>query len=168
MSTNVLVTVLEEGRQDVVVSVDGLSDDDAAAKPTPGKWSALDCLEHLVIVEERFLGWLANGSVIDQPEPNTEKEGRLGELVTDRSHKAQAPEAAVPTGRYLTLATALADFNRARDLSIRIAQERGEALYTVGVKHPRFGDMNGVELLHVMSGHGRRHAAQIRELRTAE
>jgi uncharacterized damage-inducible protein DinB len=158
-----LVNVLEEGRQDVVASVAALSDARAAAKPAPDRWSALDCVEHLVIVEERFLGWIANGSVIDAPQPSREKESQLGAAIADRSNKVQAPEAVVPSGRYQTVAEAVEAFNRVRDLSVRIAQERGDALYAVGVKHPRFGDMNAAELLHLMSGHGRRHAAQIRE-----
>lgn len=164
MSAQALVAVLEEGRQAVVLSVAGLSDEAACTKPGPDRWSALDCLEHLIIVEDRFLGWIANGSAID-PEQSSEKETQLGKMVTDRSTKAKAPEAAAPTGRYTTLASALEAFNRARDISVRIARERGAALYSIGVKHPRFGEMNGAELLHVMSGHGRRHAAQIRELR---
>lgn len=158
-----LITVLEEGRQDVIASVAALSDEQAGAKPAPGRWSALDCLEHLVIVEERFLGWIANGSVIDAPQPSGEKAAQLEAAIVDRSHKVQAPEAVVPTGRFRGVAEAVEAFNRVRDLSVRIAQERGDALYGVGVKHPRFGEMNGAELLHLMSGHGRRHAAQIRE-----
>lgn len=158
-----LISELEAGRQDVVGSVAALSDAQAGTKPAPGRWSPLDCLEHLVIVEERFLGWIANGSVIDAPQPSREKESELGAAIVDRSNKAQAPEAVVPSGRYQTVAEAVDAFNRVRDLSVRIAQERGDALYAVGVKHPRFGEMNGAELLHLMSGHGRRHAAQIRE-----
>jgi len=165
--SNVLVAVLEEGRQDVVVSVLGLSDAEAATKPAPDRWSVLDCLEHLVIVEERFLGWIANGSVIDTPQLNGEKEAHLGKLITDRTTRVQAPDAVKPGGRFASVEAALEAFNRARDLSVRVAQERGEALYAVGVKHPRFGDMNGAELLYVLSGHGRRHAEQIRETRTA-
>lgn len=158
-----LVTVLEEGRQDVISSVAELSDAQAAAKPAPDRWSPLDCLEHLVIVEERFLGWVANGTVIESPQVSGEKEASLASVILDRSSPVKAPEAVVPSSRYTTVAEGLAAFNRVRDLSVRIAQERGEALYGVGVKHPRFGDMNAAELLVLMSGHGRRHAAQIRE-----
>ena len=112
----------------------------------------------------RFFEWIANGSVIETPQQSREKEAQLSAAIADRSHRVQAPEAVVPTSRYATLEEALVAFNRVRDLSVRVAQERGEALYSVGVRHPRFGEMNGAELLHLMSGHGRRHAAQIREI----
>ena len=38
-------------------------------------------------------------------------------------------------------------------------------LYSVSIEHARFGVMNGVELLHTIAGHARRHAEQIREVR---
>ena len=120
-----------------------------------------------MIVEERFLGWIASGSVIEAPQPNPDKEVDLTAKINDRSTRVQAPEAVAPSSRFTTVPEALAAFNRVRDLSVRVAQERGDALYGVGVKHPRFGEMNGAELLHLMSGHGCRHAAQIRELRTS-
>jgi hypothetical protein len=91
----------------------------------------------------------------------------LSTRVQDRSTRAQAPDAVVPTGRYRSVKEAIAAFNQVRDLSVRVAQERGESLYGVGVKHGRFGDMNGAELLHVLAGHANRHAAQIRETRAA-
>jgi hypothetical protein len=50
---------------------------------------------------------------------------------------------------------------------LSIVRERGEMLYTVGARHPRFGDLNGVEVVGLMTAHARRHAAQIRETRTA-
>jgi hypothetical protein len=48
-------------------------------------------------------------------------------------------------------------------LTVQIATVRGAELYTVGIKHPRFGEMNAAELVHLIAGHARRHAAQIRE-----
>src|SRR4051812_5868255 len=167
MSKSVLVTVLEDGRQDVIGSVEDLSDEHAAVKLSPERWSVLDCLEHIVVVEERFLGFLANGTPLETPAPNQEKETELTTKVLDRSTRAQAPEAVVPTGRYKSVKEGIDAFHQVRDLSVRVAQERGEALYAIGVKHGRFGDMNGVELLHVLTSHARRHAAQIRETRAA-
>jgi hypothetical protein len=166
MSKNVLVSVLEDGRQDVVGSVQDLSDALAAKKPAPERWSVLECLEHIVVVEERFLGWIANGSAIEAVR-SADKETQLGQTVRDRSHRAQAPDAVIPTGRFTSVPAAIEAFNKVRDLSVRVAEERGEALYSVGVKHGRFGEMNGAELVHIIAGHACRHAAQIRETRSA-
>ena len=86
-------------------------------------------------------------------------------MVTDRSVKANAPEAAQPNGRFASVAEAMTAFEAARDRSVQIAKARGAELYSIQVTHPRFGDMNGMELMHVLAGHARRHTAQIREVR---
>ena len=165
--TESVLVVLEEGRQDVLVSVGDLSDPLAATKPAPDRWSVLECLEHLVIVEDRFLGWIANGGIYESPQADAAKEQRLLGAITDRTTKVQAPEAVVPSGRFTSVAEASTAFNAARDRAIQIAKARGAELYTIKVAHPRFGEMNGAELLHLLAGHARRHAAQIRETREA-
>jgi hypothetical protein len=157
-----LIELLESGRQDVLDAVAGLSEAEALAKPSPDRWSVLECVEHVVTVEERFQGWLDNGSSIASV-PKPENESRLFAMVTDRSSKVTAPEAVVPSGRFSGLKEAVLAFNAARDRSVSLVKERGEALYGIGARHARFGDLNGVEVIHLMAGHARRHAAQIRE-----
>jgi len=158
-----LIELLESGRQDVLDAVDGLTEAAALAKPSPDRWSVLECMEHVVIVEERFQGWLQNGPAIASA-PKPENETRLFSMVTDRSAKVTAPEAVVPSGRFVVLKEAVLAFNAARDRSVSLVKEHGEALYTIGARHGRFGELNGVEVVHLMAGHARRHAAQIREL----
>ena len=159
-----LATVLEDGRLFVLEAVRDVSAEHAATKPGPDRWSVLECMEHIVIVEERFMGWIMSGREI-MPDSNFEKETRLSNMVVDRSFKAIAPEAARPDGRFQTIEEAVEAFNAARDRTARMVEERGAELYKVGVTHPRFGDMNGVELVHILTGHAKRHAAQIREVR---
>jgi hypothetical protein len=36
-------------------------------------------------------------------------------------------------------------------------------LYSIGAKHPYFGNVNGVEIVRLIDGHASRHAEQIRE-----
>lgn len=164
MSVQTLATVLEEGRVFVLEAVRDVPAEHAAAKPGPDRWSVLECMEHIVIVEERFMGWIISGREIT-PDASWEKETKLSTMVVDRSFKAVAPEAARPDGRFKTIAEAVEAFNEARDRTARMVEKRGAELYAVGITHPRFGDMNGVELVHILSGHAKRHAAQIREVR---
>jgi len=162
-----VLAVLEKGRQDVLSSAHDLSDQHAASKPAPDRWSVLECLEHIIVVEDRFLGWITTGELLEAPSADPAKESKLMEMLADRTEKRQAPEAVIPTGRYSTVAEALSDFEAARTRSAQIAQSRGQQLYSIKVKHPRFGEMNGSELLHLLTGHASRHAAQIRETRAA-
>jgi hypothetical protein len=160
-----LVRLLEEGRASVADAVRDLPDAVAAQKPAPDRWSVLECLEHITLVEHRFLGFLDKGQVTEDATADAAKEARLTTMVRDRSTKVQAPETVVPTGRFTAIGDALADFNATRDGTIRLVQERGASLYPLKVTHPRFGDMNGVELMHMLNGHAVRHVPQIEEIR---
>ena len=139
------------------------SPEQASAKNVPDGWSVLECVEHVAFVEERYLSWILKGRVIE-PQRDAEKEMRLFSTIRSRLTKVDATEVLRPRGRFKTLAEALAEFEAVRERSIQLAQERGEALYSVGIKHPYFGRLNGAELLQLIDGHARRHADQIREI----
>src|ERR1700722_19175959 len=162
-----IVQHLERGRADFLASVAGLSASQAALRPDPARWSVLDCVEHVTIVEERFLGWLENAKKLDTPSIDKQKEADLLVRVADRSARAQAPEAVVPNGRFTTLEQALEQFNANRNRSVQFAQDRSDELYSLAAEHPRFGPMNGAEFLIIITAHARRHAAQIQEVRAA-
>jgi uncharacterized damage-inducible protein DinB len=160
-----IVQHLERGRVEFMASVAGVSASQAAIRPDPAHWSVLDCVEHVTVVEERFLGWLDNARKLEEPRVDKDKEAGLLVRVADRSARAQAPEAVLPTGRFTTLEQALEQFNANRTRSIQFAQDRSEELYYLAAEHPRFGPMNGAEFLMIITAHARRHAAQIQEVR---
>jgi uncharacterized damage-inducible protein DinB len=162
-----IVQLLESGRADFLDATSSLSDAQAATQPAPERWSVLQCVEHVVTVEYRFLGWLEKAQRLDQAQPDPERENSLSERVMDRSTRRQAPEAVQPTGRFAQMAVALEEFNAARTRTVQLAETQGEELYLLTTTHPFFGPLNGVELLHIIAGHARRHAAQIRETRQA-
>ncbi len=161
-----LAAVLRDGRQYVLDSVQGLTEDQASKKPAPGRWSVLECMEHIAIVEDRFYGWILNGTE-NAPEKSWERETKLFTMATDRSYKVQAPEAVVPTGRFATLQEAVAEFEKFRDRTMQLANDKGVELYSIGATHPRFGEMNGSDVMNLMAAHARRHADQILETREA-
>ena len=101
-----LITILEAGRRDFLEATRDISPEQASGKPTPKSWSVLECIEHVVVVEDRFLGWISNGTAI-APQRSEEKEIRLFTTIRNRMTKVQAPEAVHPQGRFKTLAAAL-------------------------------------------------------------
>src|SRR5437588_12448039 len=164
--TEILI-VLENSRLEFNAASEGVLEEQAQTAPAPGRWSVLDCVEHVTTVEERFLGWLENGKMLDTPRIDPQIEAELAARVRNRATKAEAPEAARPVGRFATLAEAREQFNAARARSVRFATERAGDLYSISADHPRFGSMNGVEFLTIIAGHALRHAEQIRETRAA-
>lgn len=162
-----IVEDLERSRQEFIAALAGLTESQANARPDPERWSVLDCVEHVTTVEERFQGWLNAAKKLDAPRIDKDKEAGLMARVPDRSTRVKAPEAVVPAGRFTTLEQALEQFNAGRTRSIQFAEDRCDDLYCLASEHPRFGPVNGVELLIIIAGHSRRHAAQIRETRAA-
>jgi uncharacterized damage-inducible protein DinB len=162
-----LLNILDETRRDMHAAVEGLWEAEASANPGPGRWSVLECVEHVTLVEQRFRGWLDNGDRVEVPPIDKQREARLLERVADRSQRAQAPEPVVPVGRFASLAEALQAFDKARAETVRFAEARYAELYSLASSHPRLGRLNGYEFVLLIAAHGRRHAAQIRETRAA-
>ena len=162
-----IVKCLEDSRADFRAAAEGVSESQAKVHPEPGRWSVLECVEHIVIAEGRFLGWLQNPAAEPAPPMDKEKEAKLLLGVSGRSQRVNAPEPVHPTGRFATLSEALAQFDAARANSIQFAEKTGAGLYSLSAKHAFFGAVNGAEVMVLIAAHARRHAAQIREIRAA-
>lgn len=159
-----IVNNLVRGREEFLAAVAGLTDEQAKMKPDAERWSVLECVEHVAFVEERFLGWLEKAEKLDARRMDREKELRLMAMIPDRSVRLKAPAAVLPAGQYTALADAIARFEAMRARSIQFAEKPGD-LYCLASEHPRWGKVNGVELLIIIAGHARRHGEQIREIR---
>jgi len=53
-----LLDKLNSGRDEFLASVEGVTEEQAAAKPVTG-WSILECAEHVAIVEENLRRFMA-------------------------------------------------------------------------------------------------------------
>jgi hypothetical protein len=160
-----VLQALHDSGAEFRASAEGLPESQANTRPGPGRWSVVDCIEHIVMAESYFLTLLAGPQDQAAPPPNHEKEAALLTNIASRERRVQAPERSHPTGRFATLAEALEKFDATRRRTIAFAVNRGEGLYSVSATHPFFGPLNGAEVLCLMAAHSRRHAAQIREVR---
>jgi hypothetical protein len=160
-----VIQMLEAGRQELTTAVAGISEEHSRTNPAPGRWSVLQCLEHLTTVEEIFLGRLEQAPRAGAPAADKQKEADLARRIPDRTNRVQAPEKVLPTGRFQNLAQAVEAFHEARNKTVGFARQEAANLYTIASEHPRFGPLNGTEVLVFMNGHARRHTAQIREVR---
>ena len=62
-----MVQHLERGREDFLAAVAGIPESQVTIRPDPARWSVLDCVEHVVTVEQRFLGWLESAKKTGRP-----------------------------------------------------------------------------------------------------
>ena len=160
-----LAANLEESLREFHSTLEGLKEAEARACPSPGRWSVLECIEHLTVVEERFRGILKNAERVGAPSMDKERETALVDRVAGRRERAQAPDPVQPSGRFASVAQALEAFNAARAETVRFVEAHYGELYSIAASHPRFGPLNGYEYVLILAAHTRRHAAQVRETR---
>jgi uncharacterized damage-inducible protein DinB len=158
-------TMLATGTQSILDSVAGLSEEQARLRPEPGRWSVLECIEHVILAENRMFELLTKQSA-DAASPD---DGRREELFvrgsTNRIRKFEAPEFAKPTGRFPSLAAAVEEFRRCRARTEDYLTRCQDPLRSKTTTHPAVGPVSCQELVIIMALHPARHALQICEIR---
>jgi uncharacterized damage-inducible protein DinB len=151
---------LKQSEQELLAAAD-VSESLASRKPAQDRWSVLECLEHVTRVEALLLDRLQPSDAAPGLDPA--KEAALAARLADRSERRQASEAVQPKGWFTTLDQARRELQSVRARAARFAAEHGSDVATFTVVSPRWGPLNGREVLLLFAGHSRRHAAQIRE-----
>ena len=159
-----LLASLNAGRGELLAAVEGMTDEQAATKPADGGWSALECAEHVAIVETLLLRRLKTQSVALEEELSRDLEAALyARLAALRGRKVEAPEFAHPKGRYPTLGEAVGAFLDAREHTVRWLESCDFDLRRRMVEHPLLGPVRAYEFILIMAAHTARHARQIQE-----
>jgi hypothetical protein len=161
-----LLDSLRQSRDAFLSALDGVREAEAVWKPEPGRWSMLECAEHVAIAEAAMFRAVRHGTPIVEPAPadgTREERFRTGAL--DRGRKFAAPEGALPRGRFATLAEAVEQFVATRERTILYVDSCAEDLRGLSTVHPAFGRVTYLECLWLLIGHPVRHAEQIREIR---
>jgi hypothetical protein len=162
----VLLEQLHGSREAVRRAVAGLTEAQAQFRPAPDRWTAAECMEHVAVAERQMLR-LATEFRAPAAAPSNP---RLDSLIlrggTDRSKKMQAPDVAVPKGRYATFKEALEAFEKARERTLAYVSACQEDLRGMATNHPVVGTLDCYQCLLVLAVHPARHAKQIEELRS--
>jgi hypothetical protein len=139
-------------------------------RPSPDRWSPVDIIEHLSLVETRF-STIVGGKIADalraglgpESEPLTPLPEKVRTMLADRTGKRSAPEAALPSGAMDEgAAWAAADKARA-GFRAAVLSADGRALSGVIHEHPFFGPLNVYQWVELIAAHEMRHVAQVRE-----
>ncbi|MBV9265484.1 MAG: DinB family protein [Acidobacteriaceae bacterium] len=158
-----LIAELDESASALRSAVADLSDEIARQRPDSERWSALENIEHLIIVEEMIRNRIAAAEPTGEPVHNPEREAQLPGRVALRDTRFTAPPVAWPRGRFDSVSVALEQFDATRRDTARFISEHGPKLRRVHLQHPVFGNLSGYEMVLVLAGHAHRHANQILE-----
>jgi hypothetical protein len=161
---------LQASRKMFLDSVAGLTPAQWTFKASPERWSIAECAEHITVSED-FIFNLVPNQVMKTPatpekrEAAKAKDETIVKLVTDRSHKAQAPEPIKPTHRWDSMDAMIDDFKTRRDRNIAYVETTRDALRDHFFPHPMLGPLDGYQWILLLSAHSERHTAQILEVK---
>jgi len=164
-----LLDRLRGGRRELLDVLNGVTEEAAARRPGGGKWSILECIEHLVVAEDYLYLQIAAARPGGGPQLSREREGRIVSRGLDRSTPVASPEVGLPSGRFATLAEGVERFLASRERTLRFVENCEEDLRAQFTTHPMIpGRTNCYEMLLMMAVHPLRHSRQIAEIRAAE
>jgi hypothetical protein len=158
-----MLASLESGRQALAGVLSGVTEDAARRSPGPGRWSVLECMEHLAVAEAYLLAQAEGATLHEAPVVNTAREKAIRERGADRSKRIEAPDVAKPAGRFATLKAAADHFGASRARTLKFVEGCSDDLRARLCHHPLIGSVNCYENLLIMAAHPLRHTQQIRE-----
>jgi uncharacterized damage-inducible protein DinB len=162
------VAYLEKTREGVIDATKGLSEAQLKFKPAPDRWSVSECLEHIALAEDYIFGMVST-KVMTAPAGPADRDiakidAQVLAMVPDRSHKVQAPEPLVPTGRW-TAAESLEHFEKSRAKTIEFLKTTPDLRAHVTDQNPLGVQMDAYEFILLISAHSERHTKQILEVK---
>lgn len=161
---------LDRSRATLRAAVERVRADKRDHPPAADCWSVAGVLEHLALVDERYIGML-RGSVADARAAAVPSEqgdpqllpSKIEAMLADRTERRQAPPPLVPTGLGCADAWARAEASRAA-LIEALTAAAGLAPNRVVQEHPRFGALTVYQVGGFVAAHELRHAEQLREI----
>jgi len=162
-----ILTALRCGQQAFLDALGGITEDVAAKRPRPGRWSVLECVEHVAISEDFLRSRMMHAEYVRAPVVNKPREDAIRARGADRTRPVVSPETLCPAGRFASLSEALRHFLASRAETLRYLENCSEDLRSMVTTHPLLGSVNCREMLLLIAAHPQRHAKQMHEIAAA-
>lgn len=164
------IKYLTETQKEFLAAVDGVSEEQWKFKAAPDRWSIAETAEHIAVTEDLIWDLVTEKMMKSPsaPEKRVEvqgKEAMILKVIPDRSRKATAPEQLNPTGKWPTRGELVKHFEATRAKEIRYLNETKEDLRSHFSEHPFLKTMDAWQWLLFNGAHGKRHTAQILEVK---
>lgn len=158
---------LNKTRAELIASVRGLSDAQLNFKPSPDRWSVLECVQHITLSSQgirQFMQATAQAPN-DSAWQRTMTDEDFIKGIEDRSHKAQAAEPMKPThSPDKDLASTLKTFNAGRDSLIQFVDTTHSDLRS-HLANLGFAKADAYQIILLISAHTNRHMQQLNEVK---
>jgi hypothetical protein len=165
------IHVLTKTRQILLDAVDGVTENQARWKPSPDRWSILEYTEHLAVSDDGLVALvqksLQTPAKTETLEERRERENKIRATPIPRGVN-KAPHALRPSGRFASLAEAVAAFLAARERTMQYASTTQDDLRSHFSPHPVLGELDAYQWLTGNAHHAETHAGHIREIKGLE
>jgi uncharacterized damage-inducible protein DinB len=164
-----VVEYLAESRERLVLTVEGLSNEQRSFQPAHDRWSIAECVEHITVVETSVLRSIQQ--VLQsppQPERQNEAQGKeqvILERVPARERRVKGPQEAMPQGRWPDFEELIRQFEAARERTMRFSAVTQADLRNHFFPHPFLGLLDCYQWLLFLSAHCERHVRQMEEVK---
>lgn len=156
---------LDETRQKILTLIEAMPEEKFSGRIVPEMWSVAENIHHLTIVENRYIAEMKK-SLSGQKNPMSALRRLFqvpGWMAEVRLVKVKAPKIAEPLNPPAKKET-LGNFKTTRSELKQICKQVGEnGLLEMRLKHPFFGDMDGLNSVVFLGAHEVRHYKQIME-----
>jgi hypothetical protein len=164
-----VVQQLAESGERLVLTVEGLSEEQRSFRPAQDRWSIADCVEHITLVETFVLGKIQQ-VLQSPPEPERKAEVRgkeqiVLEKVPAREERLKGPAAFMPQGRWPDFEELVRQFEATRERSVRFSAVTQADLRNHFLPHPTLGLLDSYQWLLLISAHCERHVRQMEEVK---
>jgi DinB family protein len=158
---------LESTKKGVEDATKGLSTAQWNFKSAPERWSIAQVMEHIAAAEDMLRGVTVEKVMLAPAAPDRDVkhiDEMVVTMVTDRSHKADAPEPLRPVNRFGSPAEALKHFVDSR-MQTEDFLKRTPDLRAHAVDSPLGQKLDGYEWVLFIAAHSERHTKQINEVK---
>ena len=170
LSTSGILERLQTERDALLLRLEGIPHELQNRRPSEGRWSIAEVLEHLTRIEGGLTKLLSMRGQEEPPpgSPSPDSSNlyshEIGNLVRDRSQHIEAPERVLPAGAS-SAQEALDQLKSARSALLTAFDSANRtALDHVTHPHPIFGPLTLRSWIALVSDHEARHAEQIGEV----
>jgi hypothetical protein len=158
---------LSAGCQALLGAIEGLSDAQAAFKPSPQASCIVECLEHVAVSERLMLTMIEHaGAAEGQPPASLDRDRSFVSRAVDRARKFSAPDSTIPKSRFPAHEDARREFLENRERTLAFVGRSPGDVRARRLVHPFAGPMDAYHCLLLIASRPSRHAAQIREIRS--
>lgn len=149
-------------RKELLEIIDQLTDEQLNKKVHNEKWSIMQVLDHLYLMESKLVKLMTRTF---NEAPTEFIPDKPIHLATDRTRKVISPPHFEPTNQFLSKVEMKEKLNQSRNSLIDFVElTRGHNLENKGMTHPLFGQINLKQWIPFIGVHEKRHIEQIKEL----